>query len=378
MDFTRLTQFLDSLSEIGIPGVDMRIFQDRHEIYRHSAGFRDREAGIPISGDELYNLYSVSKIFTCAAALTLYERGKFLMTDPVYEYLPAYRNLNVRIGRGNGEFIVRPAREAMTLRHLFTMCSGLSYDLTSPSILEAVKATGGRAPTVEIASAFAKEPLQFEPGTHWRYSLSHDVLAAVVEVISGKRFSQYVKENIFDPCGMTRSGYHADAQIEARMASQYRFDAALNNSVQISKANPYKFGPDYESGGAGMISYVDDCMKFADAMCSGGVAATGERILSSRTIDLMRTNHLGPEQMPDFDWIQFKGYGYGLGVRTMVDPSMSGSPGPMGEFGWGGAAGAYMLIDPENHLCAYYAQHMLENKEPYVHPRLRNILYSCL
>ena len=92
----------------------------------------------------------------------------------------------------------------------------------------------------------------------------------------------------------------------------------------------------------------------------------------------MRTNRLDARQMRDFDWVQFKGYGYGLGVRTLVDKAAAGSPGPLGEFGWAGAAGAYVLIDPERCLSMFYAQHMRKSMEPYVHPRLRNILYGCL
>lgn len=119
-------------------------------------------------------------------------------------------------------------------------------------------------------------------------------------------------------------------------------------------------------------------MRFARMMTRLGVADNGERILSPGTINLMRTNHLNAVQMQDFDWQQFVGYGYGLGVRTMVDRTVCGSNGPVGEFGWGGAAGAYVIIDPENRVTAYYAQHMLNNQEPFVHPRLRNLVYACL
>ncbi len=378
MDFRRLTAFLDGLIDWRIPGVDMMIDVDGKNVYRHQAGWRDREKQLPMMGNETYNLYSVSKVVTCAAALTLYEQGKFLLSNPVGDYLPAYRDLTVRHMRPDGQAALQPARETMTIRHLFTMSSGLNYDLNTPEIRQVVEKTGGRAPTVEIANAIAKRPLMFEPGSHFLYSLSHDVLAAVVEVVSGMPFSEYVKKAIFEPCGMADSSYHPTEDQLARMAQQYRFDDADGKAVPIGPANGYILGPEYDSGGAGMISTVEDYMRFARMMTRLGVADSGERVLSPGTINLMRTNHLGDAQMADFDWPQFLGYGYGLGVRTMQDRTKSGSIGPVGEFGWGGAAGAYVLIDPENRVTAYYAQHMLNNQEPYVHPRLRNLLYACL
>lgn len=379
MNFDRLTNFLDSLPQWRIPGVDMMVAVDGETVYRHQAGWRDWEKQLPMTGDELYWIYSASKVITCAAALTLYEQGRFLLSDPVSEYLPAYADLKVKRVRSDGQVVIEPARETMTVRHLFTMSTGLDYDLSRPEIREAVEKSGGLAPTVEIANVIAKRPLNFEPGSHFLYSLSHDVLAAVVEVIAGMPFRDYVKKAIFDPCGMADSGYHLTEEKQARMAQQYQFVDAKNAFEPIGPVNGYILGSEYDSGGAGMITSVEDYMRFARMMTRLGVADSGERVLSPGTINLMRTNHLGPVQMQELDdWPQFKGYGYGLGVRTMVDRTKSGSNGPVGEFGWGGAAGAYVIIDPENKVTAYYAQHMLNNQEPYVHPRLRNIMYSCL
>ncbi len=378
MNFQRLTDFLDWLPSWRIPGVDMMIAVDGETVYRHQAGWRDREKQLPMTGDELYWIYSASKVITCAAALTLYEQGKYLLSDPVSEYIPAFKDLTVRRVRPDGQTVIEPAKQAMTIRHLFTMTSGLNYDLAEPQMLEAVKQSGGKAPTVEIAKAIAKRPLMFEPGSHWLYSLSHDVLAAVTEVIAGMPFRDYVQKTIFDPCGMKDSGYHMTDEKLPRMAQQYRFDDAKGVSEPIGPVNGFIFGSEYDSGGAGMVSSVEDYMRFARMMTRLGVADNGERILSPGTINLMRTNHLNAVQMQDLDWQQFVGYGYGLGVRTMVDRTVCGSNGPVGEFGWGGAAGAYVIIDPENRVTAYYAQHMLNNQEPFVHPRLRNLVYACL
>ena len=378
MNFQRLTDFLDWLPTWRIPGVDMMVAVDGETVYRHQAGWRDREKRLPMTGDELYWIYSASKVITCAAALTLYEKGKYLLSDPVCDYIPAFKDMTVRRVRPDGQVVIESAKHPITIRHLFTMTSGLNYDLAEPQMLEEIRLSDGRAPTVQIARAIAKRPLMFEPGSHFLYSLSHDVLAAVTEVIAGMPFRDYVKKAIFDPCGMKDSGYHMTDDKLPRMAQQYRFDDEKEIAEPIGPVNAYIFGSEYDSGGAGMVTSVEDYMRFARMMTRFGVADNGERVLSPGTINLMRTNHLGPVQMQDFDWEQFMGYGYGLGVRTMVDRSVSGSNGPVGEFGWGGAAGAYTIIDPENRVCAFYAQHLLNNQEPFVHPRLRNILYSCL
>lgn len=373
MNFKALDEFLDSLIPYGIPGVDMAVMQEHKQIYRRSAGMRNREAGLPMRGDELYFMYSCSKVITCTAAMQLFEKGKFLLNTPLYEFIPEYRTMTVKDKDGN----LLKAKKPILMKHLFSMTAGLNYDLRSDAIKAVAAATDGHCPTVEVAKALAQNPLSFEPGDHWQYSLCHDVLAATVEVISGMKFRDYVKQNIFEPLGMTRSCYHKDDIADEAFAAQYRYDDAKQLAEPIGLNADYILGDEYDSGGAGVISCVDDYAKFVDAMANGGVGATGEQIIGQPAIDLMRINQLGETQMVDFNWEQMTGYGYGLGVRTVVDKS-KGVLSPIGEFGWGGAAGAYVMIDPANKLSIFYAQHMLNNKEPYVHPRLRNITYSCL
>ena len=247
--------------------------------------------------------------------------------------------------------------------------------------------------TVTVAKYLAQEPLSFEPGTRWLYSLSHDVLAAVVEVIAGKKFRDYVKENIFDPLDMQESFYH-NAHVQDRMAEQYRYvdsdDANIVNQqatggsgkagqlVNVTKNVTAIPGPEYDSGGAGITTSVSDYSKFVSALANGGVGPNGQRIISAGTIDVLRANQLNEVQMADYNWSQLKGYGYGLGVRTCIDIAKSGSTGSIGEFGWGGAAGATVLADPSRRISIFYAHHMLNSQEPYYQPRLRNVLYTCL
>lgn len=378
MDFTKLTEFLDTLPALGVPGVDCIVKKGYTTVYRHQAGFSDREAKKPMQGDESFFLYSSSKPITCTAVLQLYERGKLLLTDPLENYIPEFRSMQVQQQRGNGETFLTPARGPITIAHLMSMTAGLNYDLRSPAIQQVAAQTQGRCPTQQVIRAMASQPLCYEPGTRWQYSLAHDVLGALVEIVSGETFGEYLHDHIFSPLEMTHTRFAHSGDLPENMMAQYLRNNDTGEVTPMGLVNEFILGSEYESGGAGLVSTVADYAKFVAAMANGGIAHNGYPLLSPNTIDLMRRNQLSDVQMADFDWPQFAGYGYGLGVRTMVDPARGGANSPLGEFGWGGAAGTYLLIDPENHVSMFYAQHMRESMEPYIHPRLRNVLYSCL
>ncbi len=379
MDFSRLDAFLDRLTEWRIPGNDCVIMKDGQVIYRHLSGYADIEAGRRMNGSETYNMWSCSKPITCAAALTLVESGDILITDPVSNYLPEYKDVKVKHEKSDGTFeLVSPQRE-ITVRDLFAMTSGYNYSTDCEAVSEVKKASGGRCPTREMVRAFAKIPLVSEPSTHWIYGISHDILAGLVEEVSGERFRDYVRRVIFEPLEMNDSCYGVPSErLLARMARQYSFDDEKNVAIPSNNSNFYVFGEDYDSGGAGLISTVDDYIKFAYAMANGGVGVNGKRILAASTIELMRENALNEDEMRDITVGQYRGYGYGLGVRTMVNRSVGGSIGPVGEFGWAGAAGAWVMIDPDNRLAAFYCMHMLNNQEMYTVNRLKNVIYSCI
>lgn len=378
MDFTRMTDFLNTLPQKGIPGVDCIIKKGHDVIYRYHTGLADREQGISMAGNELFNLYSATKPITCTAIMQLYEQGKILLHDPVANYIPEFKDIKVLQRQPNSEAVIVPAQKPMTIMHLLTMTSGLDYDLDTPEIRKVVLDTDGRAPTMEVIKALAAKPLCFQPGEHWQYSLSHDVLGAVVEAVSGMKFGDYLQKYIFEPCGMVDTSFALSKENEGRMMAQYIRNIETGQVTRTENKTRYALGTEYQSGGAGLISSVEDYSKFVAAMSNGGYTHTGKRILSQNTIDLMRANHLNEQQWKDFNWAHYKGYGYGLGVRTHVTYSNSDANSPIGEFGWAGAAGCFLIIDPQNNVSLFYTQHMLNNMESYVHPRLRSILYSCL
>ena len=389
MNFDIVKDFMDRLTAWRIPGNSIKICLNNEEVFSYQSGYSDLENKIKMTSDRLFNIYSCSKPATVTAALQLYEKGYFLLDDPLYEYIPEFRDMYIK--DVNGELV--KAENAITLRQLFTMTSGLNYDMNSDGVKKAREITNGLMDTVTVAKCCAADPLSFEPGQHWQYSKSHDILAAVVSVVSGKKFRDYVNENIFMPLGMNESYYHNDDVLD-RVANQYVYEVAEKDIVKLQSQGQHNqggyikpldkavvthvLGSEYDSGGAGITTSINDYSKFISALANKGVGANGERILSPGTVELLHTNQLNQAQLKDFCWAQLKGYGYGFGVRTLIDKALSGSCGNLNEFGWGGAAGATVLADTKLGLSVVYAHHMLNPQEEYYQPRLRNVVYSAL
>ncbi len=373
MDFTKLEKYLDSLQEVNVPGCDLIVCKDHEPVFRHTAGYRDSGRTQPVREDDTYCLYSCTKVFTSCAVMQLVEKGLLSLDDPVSRYLPAYGRLTLRKDGG-----IVPAARAMTIRHLLSMQSGLDYQTDTPAIRRVLKETGGHATTRQIVDVLVEEPLCFEPGTDFLYSMSHDVLGAVIEVVSGLKFSAYLKENIFDPLGLKTIGFELkDAD---RLCAQYEYDGETDSLKDLpAHVMTYRISDQYESGGAGLISDVRDYSLFVDTLACGGEAADGTRILSPEMIQLWSANQLGPVSRRSFDEWHRYGYSYGLGVRTRVDLS-KGGPGSIGEFGWDGAACSYAMIDPHRHIGAFFAMHVKNFVYAYdvIHPTLRGLIYEGL
>ncbi|MCR4885352.1 MAG: beta-lactamase family protein [Clostridiales bacterium] len=370
MDFTKLEKYLDGLRREHVPGCDIAVYQDHRLLYRHQAGYRDEAGESPVRPDDTYWLYSATKLFTTCAAMQLIRQGKISLDDPVGDYLPAYRHLTVKTPDGP-----RPARRTLTVRHLMSMQSGMTYDLESPSVKAALKARPD-ADTRTLVDAMAGEPLEFEPGENFLYSLSHDVLAAVIEEAGGKRFSDYLQKHVFSPLGLKTMDF--SIRRKERQSAQYFWHPEEKRLIAFSnEENRYRLSPRYESGGAGLTGDVEDYALFADALACGGETKDGKEILAPEMIQLWRANQLGPVSRVSFDTWNRKGYSYALGVRTRVDLALGG-PGSLGEFGWDGAAGAWTMVDPARRLSAFFAMHVHNHPTVYdvIHPTLRALIYE--
>lgn len=370
-----LIDFLNSLENSGIPGCDCVVYHNHRPVFRHTTGYSDTASKKPLTASNTYYLYSATKLLTCTAVMQLVERGLIGLDTPVSDYLPEYGGMKVKDGSG-----VRPAKTAVTIRHLMSMQSGLNYNLDAPSILKILEASEHEATTRQVIAALANEPLDFEPGTRFQYSLSHDVLGAVIEVVSGKSLGKYFEEHITGPLGMKNTGFELTPDRKANLSGQFEYHGDTKTSTPVPNKNRYVLSKNYESGGAGLISTVDDYILFLDALCNEGTASSGYRLLSMESINLMRQDQLEGQSRKDFDaWCRY-GYSYGLGVRTLVEREKSGVRSPLGEFGWDGAAGAYALVDTQNRLAVFYAQHVLNCGFAYevIHPTIRDLTYEMM
>jgi len=377
MNFSKLDEYLISLEARGIPACECIVCKNHKTLYHHISGHSDSAGLIPASEDDMYFIYSATKLLTVCALMQLCEKGLVSLDDRLCSFLPEYRYMTVRrLGK------IRMAGTPVTIKHLLTMTGGFSYSLNLPALIRARE--DKHALTRDIIRALAEEPLNFEPGERFLYSLSHDILASVVEEVSGQSFGEYLKNNIFIPLGIKDMSIHlksaAGEDLTRRLSAQYTYDTVKESVREIPKSNPFCLSENYESGGAGIIAAAREYILFADALACGGEGASGLRILKPETIDLIRTPALSPSCQNDFTRaFNRRGYGYGLGVRTMTCPAVGNSLSPVGEFGWDGAAGAYVLCDVKNSLSVFYVQHVMGCTPAYTefHPAIRNLVYEC-
>lgn len=287
-----------------------------------------------LTGKEKYNLYSCSKPITCVVALTLYEKGKFALDDDLAEYLPEFGDMLVRSGCG-----AFPAKNKIKVRDLFTMTAGFDYNTDSPAIRRFKADTDGKCPTALFPKYLAAEPLSFEPRTSWEYSLCHDVLVCLVEKITGENFDDYARKVVFDPLGMKNTTYRLVADEEK--SEQYMWNETEKRPIPCGNdIKWYRFGSEYESGGAGAVSTVEDYIAFLEGLRTGKIIRPDTLALMSedRLDDLTRHAYCGAE-----------GYGYGLGVRVpLVGSSRT-------DIGWGGAAGSFLALDVQNGISVFCA-----------------------
>ena len=393
MNFTSLENCMNELvQKYNVPGVDCIVYKDHEMVFRYFTGMSDIENKKEMNGNELYLIFSMTKMITCTAALQLFEQGKYLMSDPLSKFLPEFEKMKISceelsaeeskkittggsLGESTKISCEEYAENQITIKDLFTMSAGLDYALNDDAIAGALNE--GKKSTRELVGAMSQKYLCFEPGTRFRYSLCHDVLGALIEVWSGEKFGEYVKKHIFEPLDMKNTffGITKDENKLAKMAARYIYDEN-KKPKRLPIECEYILSEEYESGGAGLTSCTEDYAIFLDALACGGIGKNGKRILSSQTVELMGTNHLKGQQIEDFHQLR-PGYGYGLGVRTHMDNSVSGSPSPVGEFGWDGAAGAFSLVDPKNKISLTYFQH-IHNWDIEIQTKMKKALYSCI
>ena len=353
-------------------------------------GQRDAEAGLPVEPDTIWRIYSMTKPITSVAAMMLYEEGALSLFDSVAKFIPSFEDLRVyRHGMAAAPVTLRAA-EPMLVWHLLTHTSGLTYGFQQANAVdEAYRAAGFFLdPPLEhdLASAcdvWAGLPLLFEPGAEWNYSVSTDVVGRIVEVVSGQSLADFFAERIFEPLGMTDTGFSVSDADRPRMTALYAHDAASATAVPYPGVDVISAErPKLLAGGHGLASTAADYHRFTQMLLRRG-ELDGRRLLAPRTVDLMTANHLpGNATLTEFgrpllDLACNEGYGFGLGLSPLVDPIAAKTLSVAGEYRWEGAAGTAFWVDPAADMTVlFFTQVLFGSDDAWI--GMRPLVYQAL
>jgi len=316
-------------------------------------GVMDVASGTPMRADAMFRLFSMTKPVTSVALLTLYEQGKFQLTDPLEKYLPAFKDVKVLAGLdAKGQMILEPPRRPITIQDLFRHTAGFAYGgyFEATPVDKAYQADGIVYDKLDslsdLVQKIAREPLLYQPGDRWVYSFSHDVLAYLVEHFSGMRFDEYCRKVLFEPLGMKDTVFGVPEALAARYPTLYGSGASGALEAFGSATDPYRHLTGRPFGGVGLASTAGDYLRFAQMLLNGG-SLGGVRILAPKTVELMASDNLPPGTAYWEPGVRF-----GLGVSVVTDPAQHGIIGSKGAFGWPGAASTWVDIDPKEDLVA--------------------------
>ncbi len=366
MNFQRLKDYLDMLcNERGLPVCECRVIHKGKVVFNHTAGNYDKDKN-------MYYMYSLTKPTTAALIMILVEKGILSLDDEVEKYLPEFANMTYK---KDGKIL--PCKNKMTLYNLITMQGGYNYNLES-EVLKDMYDKRPNATNRDVAYALSLEPLDYEPGEGYCYSLCYDVFPAIVEAVLERPYDEVLKEYILDPLGMTRTTIKYTPEVAKHVADHYSYDAQNGCLKKLESNIKYRFMSDYiTGGGAGLISCMDDYCKFAYMISNNGVSFEGKRILSKSSIDIMRVNHL-----KDISVYQTasQGYAYGFSFRVLVNNSACESNVPVGEFEITGAAGSLGLFNVEDNITVVFIEHVVTFPGAYGehHFKVRDLAYEGL
>jgi CubicO group peptidase (beta-lactamase class C family) len=379
----RLSAFFDNEATSGrIPGAVLLIQQHGSPVYLRSFGVQDVAAPAPMSPDTIFALHSMTKPITCLAAMMLVDEGKLAPSDPVSKYIPAFADVKVGIASraADGERALErvPPDRPVTVEDLLRQTSGITYDYIGGDLIEKAYRDAhifdGHFDNKKFAERIARLPLARQPGTLWRYGHSTDVVGRVIEIVSGKSLSQFMKQRIFDPLGMTSTKFVLSPAEWTRMAEPLPTDSILRLAEQERRDHP-----EWESGGGGLVSTITDYGRFAQMLLNGGTL-DGKQYLSPQAFKLMTSDHIGPGSGVGRDYFYFPGdgfgYGYGIAVRTDPGNAKPPPPGSIGELKWDSGSGTYFGVDPK--LDMLYI--MLEQSQPErgrITPAFKKLVYDA-
>jgi CubicO group peptidase (beta-lactamase class C family) len=373
------------------PGTQTLVYRRGKVVHQAVQGFADVERKVPVKDDTIFRIYSMTKPITSVAFMMLFEEGRVALDEPVVKYIPQWKDLGVFVAGTAPAFLTRPLSRPMLIVDLLRHTSGLTYGIHQRSNVDAAyreKKIGGidiLGTLDTMIEELAKLPLEFSPGDAWNYSVSTDVIGYLIGKIAGIPFDQFLKERIFNPLGMSDTGFHVPKEKAHRLAACYSADVKSGTfTLQDDPAtSPFLTPPSFVSGGGGLCSTTADYLTFCRALINGGEIG-GVRLLGPKTLQLMTSNHLpGGLYLPElsrsmFSESTYDGIGFGLGFGVNMEPARTLLPGTAGEYYWGGAASTAFWIDPAEELIAILMTQLLPSSAYPVRRELRTLVYSAI
>lgn len=380
----RLNQVITShITDQRIPGAVMLIARHGKIVYQQALGRQTPDDEKPMQSDAIFRIYSMTKPIVSVAVMQLVEEGRLLLSQPVSQYFPELKNLQVGVTRyvpeGAPVLELAPAQREMTVQDLLRHTAGLTYGIFGTSLVKSrYNAAGIGDPDMSNDSLIKKLgtlPLAYQPGTTWEYSRATDVLGALLERLCDKPLDAVLAERIFAPLEMPDTGFWVPLEQQHRLAEGFAIDPVTQQAVHSLNVRER---PQFLSGGGGLVSTVHDYWRFANMLLRGG-ELDGVRILSHKLVALMTSDHLGslPQAKSGADYLPGPGYGFGLGFAVRTAAGEAAIPGSVGDYHWSGLAGTYFWNDPQEQLTAIWMVQAQEQRE-YYRQLFRNLVYASL
>ena len=385
--------FQSEVDKGAIPGAVVLIARNGKIAYFEAFGFQNRENKEPMKTDAIFRIASMSKPITSVAVMMLVEEGKIQLLDPVSQYLPEFKGVQVGVEKlntttGNSELIGEPPRQEMTIQDLLRHTSGLTYGIFGKSLVKQAYNEANlfdRNQTLaEFVSKIAKLPLAYHPGTTWEYSHSTDVLGRIVEVVSGVTLDQFVADRIAKPLGLSDTGFYVPAEKLDRLAETQIDPTTGKRWPTFDVTNR----PNWLAGGSGMVSTASDYVRFAQMLLNGG-ELDQVRLLSPRTVSFMTSDHLwpgvafSPVTLNLFEPLGIAptpkvGQGFGLGFVVRTQEGRNPMPGSPGEYFWAGIWGTAFWVDPKEKLITVLMMQAAPLQARYYRSLIRNLTSQAL
>ena len=358
-----------------VPGMTVMVARRGQIGWFEALGKQSAASSAPMAHNTIFRIFSMTKPIVSIGIMMLIEDGHFLLGDPVAKFIPEFADLKVGV-ENNGKLDLVPLKRQMTVQDLLRHTSGITYDHTGNGLVQQMyqqsRLRSRKISNAEHAALVASLPLMCQPGAEWNYSRSTDILGRIIEVVSGKTLSAFLTERILVPLQMAETGFHTGAENADRLAEPFPTDPWTGDKVQLFNMLDK---PVMESGGGGLVSTAMDYARFSQMLLNGG-ALDGNRIVGRKTLQLMASDHLGPNVKVDSPLMP-AGHGFGLGFAVRTHQGMAPFPGSLGQFFWSGMAGTFFWIDPAEDMFAVFMMQGPGQRE-YVRSMVRNLVYAAV